>query len=477
MQYSKIIRQIGLILLFNAIFLVLSVIISLIEQDNAVMPLLYTAILTIVLGAIPLFLYKPVLEINKGESVLIIVLGWIISCIIGTIPYAIYGGEFSLINAWFESVSGFTTTGSTVLNNIEAIPHGLLFWRSSTHFIGGMGIILFTLFVMPESRSSRLSLIRSDMSDLARKSFSVRSNDLLRIFATVYISMTLLETILLYSFGMNLFDAINHSFATIATGGFSTKNLSIAAFNSLSIEIIIMVFMILSGLNFFFLYNTVLGKTPNIFTSRIVQYFIAFLVIGILGTTIWQYIDGYGSFWYCLRYASFQVISVGTTSGFASADSNNWHVLSKMILIYFTLQCACTGSTSGGMKFDRVLIFIKSINKKLKQSLHPNAIIYSKIGDITIDENEENNTIFFILLYVFIIFASTVFLAAMNVDLMTGFSSVIATIGNVGPGFGEVSSLSNFDTIPVFGKLVLSVDMLLGRMEIFAFLSVFYLRS
>ena len=476
MRLYIIIRYIGSILLFNAIFLFIALLISLYHHENSSVPLLYSMFICILFGIFPLIFVPPVSDINSREGLTIVVFGWTITCMIGALPYIMWGGEFSLINAWFESVSGYTTTGSSILTNVEALPMGLLFWRSSTHFIGGIGIILFSLLILPESVNTRLVLFNTEVSELAKNNFKYRANQTIQILAVVYIGLTVLETILLTVAGMSFFDAVNHTFATIATGGFSTHNASVAYFNNVWIEIIIIIFMVISGIHFGLLFDTLAFKKYNIFKSSIVRFYILFMVLGTLFVTMKLYAGGYGSFPWALRYASFQVASVGTTTGFATIDTGNWPYFAHMILIYFTIQCACVGSTSGGLKFDRVFVFFKMIGKQVKNILHPRAIFLTKIDNRVLSEQVENHTTIFIILYLLIIFISTMLVSLMNVDLETAFSGAIATIGNVGPGLGRVSSLSNFSSIPDMGKLVYSLDMLLGRLEIFSILTIFVIK-
>ncbi len=476
MRLYIIIRYIGTILLFNAIFLLISLIISLFHHESSIIPLLYTLCICVLFGIFPLIFVPPVADINSREGLTIVVFGWTITCLIGALPYIMWGGEFTPVNAWFESVSGYTTTGSSILTNIEALPMGLLFWRSSTHFIGGIGIILFSLLILPESVNTRLVLFNTEMSELAKNNFKYRAKQTIQILAVVYIGLSVLETISLKIAGMSLFDAVTHTFATIATGGFSTKNTSIAYFHSVGIEVIIIIFMVISGIHFGLLFDTVTFRKFNIFKSTIVRFYVLFMVVGTLAVSLKLYHDGYGTFPWALRYASFQVASVGTTTGFATIDTGNWPYFAHMVLIYFTIQCACVGSTSGGLKFDRVFVFFKLIHKQVKNILHPRAIFLTKIDNRVISEQVENHTTIFIILYLLIIFISTLLVSAMNVDLLTAFSGAITTIGNVGPGLGRVSSLSNFNSIPDLAKLVYSLDMLLGRLEIFSILTIFVIK-
>jgi len=477
MRTEIVIRHIGSVLIFNAIFLFISFLISLYLSETSAVALLYSALVASVFGIFPLIYVRPSNYLTILEGTSIVVFGWIATCIIGSLPYILWGGEFSVINAWFESVSGFTTTGSTIIQDIESLPKGLLFWRSSTHWLGGIGIILFTILILPGSNTSRFVLLNTEMSPLAKTNFKYRAAEILRVLIYVYLGLTLLETIMLYIAGMDLFDALNHSFATIATGGFSTKNLSIAHYNSVSIEIIIMVFMVLSGVHFGLTFNTILGKRNNLFRSSIFKAYVSFIFIGIVLVAFKLYLHGNYSWWNSVRYASFQVISLGTTTGFATVDTAHWPGFTQIILIYFTIQCAMIGSTSGGLKFDRVFIFFKAIVKQIKFIQHPHAVISLKIDGNSINEKTELHTMIFIIIYMGIIFLTTFLLTFLDIDTLTAFSSSVATIGNVGPGFENVSSLGNYSNLPGLGKFILTINMLLGRLEIFGVVSLLFIKS
>ncbi|MBC8490078.1 MAG: TrkH family potassium uptake protein [Bacteroidetes bacterium] len=477
MRIEIVLRYCGLVLIFNAIFLFISFLLSLYLSETTDIPLLYSTLIALLFGLLPIIYVQQTHYITILEGITIVVFGWITTCLVGTLPYVLWGGEFSLINSWFESVSGFTTTGSTIINDIEALPKSLLFWRSATHWIGGIGIILFSLLILPESNTSKLTLLNTEMSKLAKSDFKYRAKEILKILLYVYLGLTILETVLLKEAGMSFFDAINHSFATIATGGFSTKNLSIASFNSISIEIVIMIFMVFSGIHFGLTFNTILGKKNNIFKSPIIKAYLVFLFVGIVFVSLKLFFTGTYTWWEAVRYSAFQVISLGTTTGFATADTVNWPGFTQLILIYFTIQCATAGSTSGGLKFDRVLIFFKAVVKQIKMIQHPRAVISLKIGSKSIDENIENHTMVFIILYLLIIFITTLLLSFLNIDIITAFSSSAATIGNVGPGFGDVGSLGNYSGLPNLGKFILTINMLLGRLEIFGIISLLFIKS
>ena len=477
MRPHIVIRHVGLILILDSFFLFISFLIGFFNNDTSAIPLLYSALIALLLGLLPLVFVPTIEQISGHEGIMIVVASWLSTCLIGAVPFVLWGGEFTFTNAWFESVSGFTTTGSTILTNIEILPKGLLFWRSVTHFIGGIGVIMFALVMLPLANNNRLVIFNSEMSEVAKTNFRDSVKQVVRVLVYVYLGLTILETVTLWMFGMNLFDASTHAFATIATGGFSTKNLSVASFNSLPIEVTIMIFMVLSGIHFGLLYSTVLGKKTNVFKSEVVRYYIIAMVVGIAIISIVNYNKEYATWGNSIRYAAFQVISLGTTTGFATADTANWAPVTKLILIFFTIQCAGAGSTSGGIKVDRIVLFFKALKKQVKLIQHPRAVIEILINKRPIPSEVVYSALGFIILYLFIIFISSLLISAMGVDIMTSFSAAAATIGNVGPGFGGVSSMGNFAGLPSAAKWILSANMLFGRVEIYGFISLLMVRS
>jgi trk system potassium uptake protein len=455
----------------------ISFIISLYNSDTAQTPLLLSCILTALIGIFPMVFVPPSGQISHKEGYVIVVLSWILICFFGMLPYILWGGEFSIVNAWFESVAGFTTTGSTILNDIEALPNGLLFWRSATHWLGGIGIILFVLVIVPALGKARMSLSRLEMSPLAKTNFHYKTNKTLRIVIMVYLGLTLVQSVLLYAFGMTLFDAVTHTFGTVATGGFSTKNASIGHYNSLAIEIIIIVFMFLAGIHFGVLFTIFTFKNVKWYKSSVVRLYTLLIIIGIVFVTFSTWGNNYNSFPEALRYAAFQVVSISTTTGYGTADTTLWPPFSIMVLIYFSFQCACAGSTAGGIKVDRVVIFFQTLKRQVLKLQHPQAVIPVRIDGQPVDDEMVDSVLLFIVLYILILFLSGLALTAMGVDITTAFSASAATISTVGPGFGEVGSASNYSIIPDLGKILLTFNMLLGRLEIFGLMLMFFMKS
>ena len=474
MRKEAVIKFIGYVLLFNAVFLYVSALISLFLNETSFVPLFYSGLVCTILGLFPLIFTERIDEIRFTEGLAISVIGWFITCIVGMLPYVMWGGEFTLANAFFESVSGYTTTGSTILNEIESLPKGILFWRSSTHWIGGMGVILFVLLILPQAKGLRSSLYKTEVSNLSRMNFKTKARQIARIIGIVYISLTIVQTIILWFLGMTFFDAICHSMSTIATGGFSTKNTSMAFYNNFWMEITIVVFMMLSSLHFGMLYVTIIGKKPNIFHSKSVRSYFLVILIGILVTAYKLYDENVYNLTDSLRHSMFQVTSLVSTTGFATVDTSVWPVFSIIVLMYFTIQGSMVGSTAGGFKFDRIFLFFQTLKKQLRLIQHPQGVFASKIDDEVVAKGIELQTLSFLVIYILTFFIVTVILTFMDIDGLTAFSASITSIANVGPGFGKIiGSLGNYSALPDAAKYVLSIEMLLGRLEIMNILALF----
>ena len=479
MRVNVVIRYIGLVLQFVAAFMLISAIVSMINShDSAFYPLLLSSFMTALLGTFPLFFVERVDEIKTKEGYAIVVGSWLVSCIVGMFPYLIWGGEFTLVNAWFESVSGFTTTGASILNDIEFLPQGLLFWRSASAWIGGMGVVMFALVILPSMGKSRHMLSTVEMSTIAKDNFHYRTKVIFRILITIYVGFTIITTIALKYSGMTWFDAINHAMTSCGTCGFSTKNNSVAFWDSSAIEGIMMAAMTLSAIHFGVLYATFTGKRNNIFRSEVVRTFLIMMVVISLVIAVNLVSSNiYTDFGEAMRHASFQVVSISTTSGFATVDTNTWTPLAIVLLIFCSVICGCAGSTSGGMKVDRLLIASKVIRNRMKIQLHPNAVIRTKVDGMVQEESIQNLVMTYIVSYILLALLGTVIYTMFGCDIITGFTASISCLSNVGPGFGEIGSMSNFSELPVVLKLNSTLLMLIGRLEIFGFIQLLFIRS
>lgn len=465
-------------MLFLAFFMLLSAGISYVSgMDSSFYPLLLSALLTALLGAFPLIFVAKCDQITNKEGFCIVVGAWLVACVVSMFPYLIWGGEFNLVNAWFESVSGLTTTGSTILNDVEALPRGLLFWRMVSTWIGGMGVVMFALVVLPSIGRSRMMLSNVELSTMAKDNYRYRSQIVVRILLVVYVGITAVSTVLLKLAGMNWFDALCHAMSACATSGFSTKNASVAYFNSPAIDTILILTMAIAGVHFGLIYATVTGKRNNIFRSEVTRWYLGMLLGGGLLIAVSLYAaEIYPTFLTSFRHAIFQFVSVTTTTGFATADSNTWTSFAIILLIFGSLVCACAGSTAGGIKVNRLVLSVKMMRARLRQQQHPNAVIRIRL-DGMIQENEVMYSVMvFIVTYLMLVLAGTVFGTMLGVDLTTSFTGSVASMGNVGPGFGEVGSMDNFSAMPTAFKLSNTLLMLLGRLEIFGLIQIFFIK-
>ncbi len=475
MRLSIIVRSVGFILLLNAAFMFVSAGVAFFDHpgNSSFFPLLVSACITAIVGVFPLIFVPSDTNLSLKEAYCIVVFAWLSSCFFGMLPYVMYGGEFSVANAWFESVSGFTTTGSSILNDVEALPSGILFWRASTHFIGGVGVIVFVLLVLPGIGTNKSKLSKVEMSSLAQDNFKFRSQQTIRVILGVYIGLTIATILSLMLAGMPVFDAVCHAFSTVATGGFSTKNASIAAYNSVGIELVLVVFMVISGMHFGMIYSTVVKRSKALFQSAIIRFYLLSMLVGSLLIAI--SLVSYGqaeSFLESLRQSIFQVVTVTTTTGFAIANTSLWPAVAVFILIYFMIQCACAGSTTGGVKVDRIYITYKAIVAQIRKNQHPNAIIPVRIQGVKVENDVVTSVLLYIVFFLIIVFIAAILLSLMGLNFMSSFSLSLASMSNVGPAFDTFNSMSSWSSVPLVGKLLLSFVMLLGRLEIYGVFAI-----
>ncbi|MBR6759590.1 MAG: TrkH family potassium uptake protein [Alistipes sp.] len=478
LRLSVVIRYIGIVQLVLAVFMLLSAGIAYVsDMDTSYSPLVMSSLLTLLLGCFPLIFVPTTSSISQKEGYCIVVGAWVVSSIVGMFPYLMWGGEFTLINAWFESVSGFTTTGASILNNIEALPRGLQFWRMATSWIGGVGVIMFALVILPSIGKSKMMLSNVEISSLAKDHFNYRTQTILRIILSIFVGLTIVATIALKLSGMCWFDAVCHAMSATATCGFGTKNNSIAFFNSPLIELVLVVTMVVSGIHYGLIYATFTRKPNNIFRSEVTRFY--FSIIGVaallVGVNLWL-ADIYPNVFESLRYALFHVVSLITTTGYATADCNTWTSFAIFVLIFCSLVCACAGSTSGGLKMDRLLLALKMMRNRLRRQQHPAAIFRTKIDGIPQDKDMLNTVMVYTVAFMMMILLGTFFNTLFGADMMTGFSSAVACASNVGPGFGDVGMMDNYSAMPVVTKMNLTFLMLLGRLEIFGLIQLFFIR-
>lgn len=474
MNVRAISVNVGKALLVSALFMFMSIIVSVVDGlDSAFGPLMISFVITLIVGAFPFIFVKKSQSLSLNDGFLTIILSWLLSFIFGMLPYVLWGGEFTLINAWFESVSGYTTTGSTILNDIEALPRSLIFWRSSTHYIGGLGVVVFLLLVMPDASPYRLKLANMELSSLSKDGYRYKSTKVVWIITMVYIGLTLTSFLSLWAAGMSPFDAVNHAFSLAATGGFSTRNMSIAYFNSDLIDFVCIVFMAVSALHFGLIYAVFASRSFKPLNTTVVKYYFASIVFLSLMTAISLVTDGgYESWGKAVKDSFFNVVSYMSTTGFANCDNSTWPWIACVVLIFVSFHCGCSGSTTGGIKVDRLLISFKAIVNEVKRRLHPTSFSHVKMSGHHLADNTVSAVMLYIVLYVFVIFVSIVVVMLCGTDPADAVSGVIASVGSVGPGIGELGSLDNYSAQLTMAKVIYSFDMFLGRLEIFPILIV-----
>lgn len=478
MKWTVITWFIGVSLLFVAALMTVSCIIALsIPGDESGIPLLFSAILTGAAGSFPLiFVRKGHHRLSFREGNFIVVSAWLLACLFGMLPFMLYGGEFTPVNALFESISGFTTTGASILNDIEALPKGLLFWRISTAWVGGVGIV--TLFSMLTGRADKSTLSKAEISSIARESFAGgRSVSLANRMLVTYVALTVISFFSLKLTGMGWFDAATHAMSACSTCGFSTRNTSVAFFDNPAAETVLTITMLAAGIHFGILFLAFLRGKPEYFLkSETIKVFLSLVGLAIIAITTDLLVNGnYHSFGSALRDASFQVASISTTTGFATQDTTLWPSLSMSVLIICSLICGCSGSTSGGIKIDRALLAIKGIHRKVKLTVTPNAVHSVRVDGKARSIEQISDAFGYIFCYLMIVVLFATVNNAMGLDFTTGVTASIACIGNVGPGFGDVGSMSNYAAFPSLLKFTSMFEMIIGRLEIFPVL--YLLRS
>jgi trk system potassium uptake protein TrkH len=475
MNIKAISLNVGKALLVSALFMALSIGVSWIYgRDSGFAPLFISFIITLIVGAFPFIFVRKVPMMTLKEGYVTIVLAWILSFIFGMLPYVLWGGEFSLVNAWFESVSGYTTTGSTILNDIEALPKSLIFWRSSTHYIGGLGVVVFLLLVMPEASPYRLRLTNMELSGLSKEGYRYKSSKVVWIITMVYLGLTVTSCLALWLAGMPFFDAVNHAFSIAATGGFSSRNLSIAAFDSRLIDFVALVFMAVAAIHFGLLYAVVATRSLKPLNNSVVKYYFgSILVMTVIIAFALMTQGSYDSWGRAILDASFNVVSYMSTTGFANCNNADWPWLAAIVLIFISFHCGCSGSTTGGVKIDRLLITFKAMWAEVRRRIHPASVRQVHLGGHLLPDSTIGSAMIYIVIYVLVIFFSIFAVMLCGTEATDAVSGVIASVGSVGPGVGDLGSLDNYSSQLPAAKLIFTFDMFLGRLEIYPVLVVF----
>ena len=471
MNYSIIFFILGWIFNFEAAFMLLPGITAIIYQEKNGLAFLITMIICLAIG-LPLTRKKPQNKVfHAKEGAVTVALSWIVLSMAGAFPFVISGSIPNPIDAMFETVSGFTTTGASILSDVEALSHCMLLWRSFTHWIGGMGVLVFILCLLPLTGGYHMNLMKAESPGPSVSKLVPKVQTTAKILYTIYLMLTVLQMILLLIGRMPLFDTVCLTFGTAGTGGFGIKNDSIAGYSTYN-QIVITVFMILFGVNFNVYYLLLTKKVVQAAKSEEVRYYFGIIAVAIIAIAI-NTKGMYTSFGRAIQQAAFQVGSIITTTGYATTNFNVWPVLSKTILVMLMFVGACAGSTGGGIKVSRLMILCKSARKELQLYLHPNAVKKIKMDDKAIPHEVVRATNMFLFVYILIFVVSLLVISLDNFDMVSNFTAITATLNNIGPGLGAVGPTGNFGCYSYLSKVIMIFDMLAGRLEIFPLLLLF----
>jgi trk system potassium uptake protein TrkH len=469
MHFQNVLRFIGILIFFLGLSMAAPLLLSLFYHDGSTRALYYSMLITTGIGLLFFIGTKRDKEthLNHRDGVAIVTLGWIAAGLVGAIPFLLSGSIPNFTNAYFESISGFTTTGASILTNIEGLPKSILMWRSITQWFGGMGIIVLSIAILPFLGIGGMQLYKAEIPSPVVDKLKPRISDTAKTLWKVYILITFLEILLLAAGGMSLYEAVCHTFCTMPTGGFSPKNASIAHYNSPYFDGVIILFMLLAGINFSLHYRlikgdiTIFGRDPEcrVFLT-IVGLFTLLVTLDIYGTV-------YDSLAGAFRYAAFQVSSIMTTTGFVTADYDQWPSFSQKLLVLSMFLGGMAGSTGGGMKTMRIMLLAKQAYQEIFRIIHPHAVTTVKLGGKPVPSDILSSIWGFFILYLGLFVISAIIMSALGLDIISAFSSVAACIFNVGPGLGLVGPVKNYLTVPLMGKWLLIFCMLLGRLEIY----------
>ena len=465
MNYSIVLYILGCVLKFESAFLVLPALVGLIYREHASVSYLAVAVLCLILGVLLTHKKPRSTNLYTREGFVAVALSWIIMSIFGAIPFVLTGDIPFYVDALFETISGFTTTGSSILTDVESISKASLFWRSFSHWIGGMGVFVFIMAILPMMGGSTMNLMKAESPGPSVSKLVPHVKDTAKSLYGMYIAITICEATILRALGMPLFDSLTTTFGTVGTGGFGIRNDSIAGYSP-AIQITITVFMILSGINYTAYFYILTGKIKELFKIEEVRWYLA-IIFGSVAVITWNVRSLYPTFSETLRHAFFQVGSIITTTGYATTDFDLWPALSKTLLVTLMFIGACAGSTSGGIKVSRILILLKTIRKELSLIIHPRQVKKIRMDGHPVDHETLRSANVFLVVYFVLLLTSMLLISVDEFDFSTNFTSVVTVLNNIGPGLNLVGPTQNFSIFSPFSKFVLMFDMLDGRLELF----------
>ena len=466
-NYKSVFHTLGALWLFLAASMLAPLGWALYYKEYDASAFVITILLTAVIGFLTWKLTPSKMEIGIRDGFAIVTLGWITVAFWGTLPAFISGAIPSFTDAYFESMSGFTTTGASILTNIETLPHGILFQRSLSHWLGGMGIILLSLAILPMLGIGGMQLFKAEVPGPVTDKLTPRIKQTAEILWGVYLLLTVLETGLLMLGGMNFFESLCHTFGTMATGGFSTRNASIGAYDSPFIQWVIIVFMVLAGCNFALHFRTLRGDFKSYYKDSEFRFYLAMIVISVSVLLIFNSSGLFNSGGEELRHTSFQVVSIMTTTGYGTHDYENWVPSAHLLLLTLMFVGGMAGSTGGGMKTMRIFILFKQARMELRQIIHPRGIFPVRLGKRVISDEVVRNIFGFFLLYVLLFVIGALAMTFLGLDILTSIGASAACLNNIGPGLGDVGPTDNYSCIPLLGKWILTGLMLIGRLEVY----------
>ncbi|MCI8853053.1 MAG: TrkH family potassium uptake protein [Lachnospiraceae bacterium] len=472
MNYRMIIYMMGKMLGVEGVLLLIPCLVSAVYREETWLIFFATAVSLVLLSLLLSFRRPKNNTIYAKEGFVIVALAWILWSLFGALPFYISRSIPSYVDAYFETVSGFTTTGSTILSDIEALPKGMNFWRCLTHWVGGMGVLVFVMAIVPLGEKRSMFLMRAEVPGPTCEKLVPKAQSTAKLLYGMYLFLSVLEVLFLLAGGMNLYDAVVHTFSTAGTGGFSNRNTSVGFYDSAYIDGVITVFMLLFGINFNLYFFILLKQFREVFKSEELRVYLG-VVAGAIALITINITHLYETPLKAFRYASFQVASVITTTGFATADFDIWPEFSKCIFLLLMIVGACAGSTGGGMKVSRIILLFKTISKEIRQTLHPKSVNVVKLDGKRVPDESIHSVYVYIICYILILAGSVLLISVDNFDFATSFSSVLTTLNNVGPGINLVGPTQNFYKFSAFSKIVFSFDMLIGRLEILPILMLF----
>lgn len=472
MNYKIVSYNIGKLLLVEAVLLAFPALGAIIYGEDTLIAFSVTVAALVICGLLATHKKPEKTSLYAKEGYMIVALSWLMMSAFGALPFVISGYIPNFIDAFFETVSGFTTTGSTILSEIESLPKSLLFWRSFTHWIGGMGILVFAIAIMPKAEKNSMHIMRAEVPGPTVGKLVSKLSASARILYGIYCVLTLVMIIMLWAGGMPLFDSIVNSFATAGTGGFAVLNNSIEGYNSFYAEMVIAVFMIIFGVNFNLYYLIIRKQFKQAVKSEELHWYLGIVAAAVvlIGLNLTFTTHSAGT---SFRYSFFQVASIISTTGFSTTDFNKWPVFSKGILVLLMFIGGCAGSTGGGLKVSRIMILAKGSSRDIKKAINPRTVETVKLDKRTVDESIVKNIFTFAVIYIILIFASTLLISIDGFNLESSFSAVLACTSNIGPGLAAFGPASNFSALSTFSKVILSFDMLAGRLELMPMLMLF----